>query len=332
MSAVAVIPCLNERRHIAGLIDHLLADEAWTDPLVLVADGGSSDGCREIVEDIARRDPRVRLVDNPARLQAAGVNRAARLADDRRWLVRVDAHADYPPNFVSTLVGVAERAGATSVVVPMHTVGRTCFETAAAAAQNSVLGNGGSRHRGRGQDGYVDHGHHALFDMAQFIALGGYDETFSHNEDAEFDTRSVRAGGRIWMTSEAPITYYPRASLGALFRQYINYGAGRARTMLRHRAPTKLRQLAPAGVAPAVILAVGGLVWAPLALPAFVWATGVLAFGLLLGLRARSGCVALSGVAAGAMHLGWSIGFWRTMTGALTRQAPPFVQPAAPAQ
>src|SRR5205809_956528 len=84
--------------------------------VVVGADGGSNDGTREIVAEIAARDRRVRLVANPDRLQSAGVNLAARLmADDRPWLVRVDAHADYPKNYASTLIAEARRVGAHSV-------------------------------------------------------------------------------------------------------------------------------------------------------------------------------------------------------------------------
>lgn len=312
-SAVAVIPCLNEREHIAGLIQHLLDDDGWADPLVVVADGGSTDGSREIVAEIAARDPRVRLLDNPARLQSPGVNAAARAFADRRWLVRVDAHAGYPRNYVSALAAEAERTGAQSVVVCMATQGKTCFQKAAAAAQNSLLGAGGSAHRMGGREGFVDHGHHALFDLARFVELGGYDETFSHNEDAEFDARLARSGGRIWLTRAVEIVYYPRRTLGGLFRQYLNYGDGRARTILRHRARPKLRQLAPAAVAPAVVLVLLSPLWPPLALPAAAWALASLAFGLMLGLRLRDGCAAASGVAAMTMHLGWSLGFWRRM-------------------
>ncbi|HYG27479.1 MAG TPA: glycosyltransferase family 2 protein [Caulobacteraceae bacterium] len=320
--AAVVIPCLNEEAHIGRVIDELLADEGWPDPLIVVADGGSTDRSREIVSAIAARDPCVRLIPNPNRLQGAGMNVGARAVLGRRWMVRADAHADYPPNYVSTLVAEAERTGAQSVVVSMLTQGRSCFQTAAAAAQNSILGNGGSAHRAGGTAGFVDHGHHALIDLDRFLQLGGYDEGFTHNEDAEFDVRLTRGGGRIWMTDAVRITYYPRASVPALFRQYVNHGDGRARNILRNRIRPKLRQLAPAAVAPALVLALASPAWAPLALPALLWFFGSLASGLVLGLRQRSACACASGAAAVTMHLGWSIGFWRRVLMSLGAQRP----------
>jgi len=322
-TAVAIVPCLNERAHIEGLIAHLLDDPAWIDPLVIVADGGSTDGSREIVSAIASRDPRVRLLSNPARLQSAGVNAAAQASPDRRWLVRVDAHAGYPPGYVSGLIAEARRTGADAVVVSMDTQGVTCFQKAAAAAQNSVLGAGGSAHRRRGREGFVDHGHHALIDLGKFLAVGGYDETFSHNEDAEFDTRLGKAGGQVWLTRALDIVYYPRASSGALFRQYLNYGDGRARTILRHRARPKLRQLAPATIAPALLLSLAAPAFPPLALPALAWVLGCCVFGLMIGLRQASLCAAAAGWPAMIMHLAWSLGFWRRLAkGQVDR--PPF--------
>ena len=327
--AAVVIPCLNEEAHIGAVIDGLLADEAWPDPLVVVADGGSTDRTREIVSAIAAQDSRVRLIHNPGRLQGPGMNAGARAILGRRWLVRADAHADYPPNYVSCLVAEAERTGAQSVVVSMLTMGRGCFQKAAAAAQNSILGNGGSAHRTGAVAGFVDHGHHALIDLDQFLALGGYDESFTHNEDAEFDARLGRAGGRIWMTDHVRITYFPRASVAALFRQYVNHGDGRARNILRNRIRPKLRQLAPAAVAPALLLALASGAWWPAALPALAWFVGSLVFGLLLGLRQRSACACASGLAAVTMHLGWSIGFWRRvlLTLAGERRARPAPMP-----
>jgi succinoglycan biosynthesis protein ExoA len=308
-----VIPCLNEEAHIGGLLDQLLADAGADGALIVVADGGSRDDTRRIVSARAAASPRVRLLDNPQRIQSAGINLAAtRFGAGRRWLVRVDAHAGYPEAYVSKLLTAAEAAGAASVVVPMITRDEGgCFQIAAAAAQNSPLGTGGSAHRHAGRSEWVDHGHHALFDLAPFAAVGGYDPGFSHNEDAELDARLTRAGRRIWLAGDIPIIYHPRRRPGPLFRQYFKYGEGRAKTRARHRAPLKVRQMLPLAVAPACLLAPLGLLFWPVALPALVWAAAALGFGLLLGVKQKRPCAALAGVAAMIMHFAWSAGYLR---------------------
>lgn len=309
--ALIVIPALDEAPVIATVIARLLDDDGLIDPLVVVADGGSTDGTHEIVRDIARRDPRVRLILNPGRVQSAGLNlAAATVAGDRAWLVRVDAHADYPRNYASSLIAEALRTGASSVVVSMRTLGVTPFQRGAAAAQNSRLGVGGSPHRLGGGGRWVDHGHHALFSLAAFEAAGGYDETFSHNEDAEFDLRLTKQGGRIWLTGAVRIGYYPRRTAAALWKQYFSYGKGRARTTLKHYSALKLRQALPLAVAPAVAAALASPLFWPLAVPALAWGLGALTFGAALALLQRDAAVLLAGPAAMIMHLAWSAGFW----------------------
>ena len=119
----------------------------------------------------------------------------------------------------------------------------------------------------------MDHGHHALFDLAAFRALGGYDETFVANEDAEFDRRLTNSGGRIWLSEGLAIVYHPRRTAAALFAQYLRHGAGRARMLLRHRAQPRVRQLLPAAVAPAVLLLIPAVLRrCKLAFPAALWA------------------------------------------------------------
>jgi succinoglycan biosynthesis protein ExoA len=301
----------------------VLDDDGLVDPLVVVADGGSTDGSREIVTEIAGRDPRVKLLDNPARLQSGGMNLAARTyGAGRPWMVRVDAHADYPVNYASTLIAEAKRTGATSVVVSMDTRGTAPFQRAAAAAQNSLLGTGGSAHRLCSEGRWVDHGHHALFRTDAYAAVGGYDETFSHNEDAELDLRLTQEGGKIWLTDQARIVYHPRSTPKALWRQYFSYGKGRARTVLKHYQPLKFRQALPLAVAPAVAAAPLGLIYWPFAIPALVWAFASLMYGALLGLRSRDAAAMLSGPAAMIMHLGWSAGFWAQLLRDRPKPAP----------
>jgi succinoglycan biosynthesis protein ExoA len=309
--AVAIVPCLNECGHIDGLIIRLLDDPDWIDPLVVIADGGSTDGTLEIVEEIAARDPRVRLIHNPKKIQAAALNLGAELfGAERMWLVRVDAHCRYPRGYVSTLIKEATRTGAVSVVVSLHTCGRSGFQRAVAHAQNSRLGAGGAAHRMRAAAGFVDHGHHALMAMSAFRSAGGYDQRFSHNEDAELDVRLRRNHAQIWLTDAARVVYFPRAAPWPLFLQYANYGRGRAKTLLLHREPAKLRQLLPLAVAPALVCLAGATFWPVLAAPAAAWALGSCAYGAAIAVAQRDAFALLSGPAAMIMHTGWSLGFW----------------------
>ena len=317
-----VLPCLNERGTLPAVLDALKADQQTAEALFVVADGGSTDGTRDWVEAQSQQDGRIMLLHNPLRRQSAGVNLAVEtFGGGRDWLLRIDAHAAYPLDFVTRLRSAASTTGATSVVTPMHTEGLACFQRAVAAAQNSRLGTGGAAHRAAGRGGWVDHGHHALMLLPAFKAVGGYDENFLANEDAELDQRLTRAGGRIWLAEEAAITYFPRRTPSSLFVQYLRYGAGRAQTLLLHRSRLRLRQLLPTLVLPA-LLGLCLALWTPLlAGPALGWGSLCLGYGVVLAVKARRPCVLLAGPAAMLMHSAWSLGFWRTLLG--PRRPPP---------
>lgn len=313
---LVIIPCLNEARHIADVLRHFQREAEEVALRIVVADGGSTDGTQAIVAAFAAGDDRIVLLDNSKRLQSAAVNLAvARFGYGKRYLLRVDAHAGYPEGYCAALLREAEAMDADSVVVPMLTEGSGLFQSAAALAQNSKLGNGGSAHRQSGGGRWVDHGHHALMSLAAFRAVGGYDESFSHNEDAELDQRLRSAGYRIWLSGETRIVYYPRSTPGALFRQYRHYGVGRARNVLKHRTIPKIRQMVPLAVAPAALLALLFPIAPIAAVPFLAWALVCLGYGAQLGIKLRTPAAFAAGPAAMVMHLGWSIGFWRTLLG-----------------
>ena len=80
-------------------------------------------------------------------------------------------------------------------------------------------------------------------------------------------------------------------------------------TILKHRMRPKLRQAIPVMIGPAVAFSALGFVVPPLAIPAALWAAASLFYGIVLGVRSRAACACGSGVAAMAMHLGFSVGF-----------------------
>ena len=205
--------------------------------------------------------------------------------------------------------------GAASVVVPMVTRGDAGFQHAVAAAQNSLLGNGGSAHRRACASRFVEHGHHAAFDRDFFLGIGGYDETFSHNEDAEYDHRVALAGGRVWMCGDVTLSYFPRRDPWGLARQYFYHGAGRARTLLTHGMRPHLRQLLPVLM---LVGSIGGLLLTPVhiafALIPLAYCLMCMASGAALALRGRDPWLLAIGPAAMIMHLSWATGFiWRCL-------------------
>lgn len=309
-----VIPCLNEERHIGPLLE-------WIEPVaerhgarVVVVDGGSEDRTRPIVEAFMAGSGRVELMPNPARIQSAGINLAVvRYGLRSRFLIRLDAHGTYPADFCDVLLAEAEATGADSVVVSMNTEGVEPIQRANAAIQNSRLGTGGSKHRHGSGGEWVDHGHHALLRTSAFLAVGGYDESFSHNEDAELDHRLRLNGFRIWLTGRTHMVYHPRGTFVGLFKQYMAYGRGRAKNILKHHTLPSIRQLAPLLVCPALLLALGSMIYWVAAVPAVAWLSVCFLFGIWLAVSERQPGLILSAVSAVIMHFAWSLGFWRQL-------------------
>ena len=109
------MPCLNEEAYIETCLRGVLAQDYPADRLeILVGDGRSTDRTREIVERLAAEDPRIVLVDNPDRIQAAGMNRMLRVARGD-VMVRMDVHCEYAHDYVSQCVRALEETGADNV-------------------------------------------------------------------------------------------------------------------------------------------------------------------------------------------------------------------------
>lgn len=311
---VVAIPTLNEGRTIETIVRKLASEAKYLPNLnIVVVDGGSSDSTKSIVNALAREITCLHFLENSGKIQSKGVNLVARTwRDDAEILIRCDAHAIYPDFFIGKLLKSLRVSGADSVVIPMDSVGGSIVQKAIAWTSDSSIGSGGAAHRGGRKSGFVDHGHHAAFILETFLRLNGYDETFSQNEDAEYDCRLRAIGGKIYLDANIRIKYLPRSSFLTLWYQYFGYGMGRSRTVLKHPRSLRARQLAvPLHI---LAIAVSILLFSLFHVAFFLgWPIFYILLLCLISVRAmskhRSSVGLLTGVAAFIMHTSWGLGF-----------------------
>jgi cellulose synthase/poly-beta-1,6-N-acetylglucosamine synthase-like glycosyltransferase len=271
------MPCLNEEAYIEACMRGVLAQDYPKDRMeILVCDGMSMDATREIVARLAKEDARVRVVDNPDRVQAAAMNRALRVAKGE-VVVRMDVHCEYAPSYLRKCVETLEATGADNVGGAQRARAKTLFQRALCAALDSPLGVGGAGYRSAEKEGFVDTVFLGAFRRRVFETVGMYDPNAVTNEDAELNQRIVDAGGKVYLSRDIVVHYFPRDSFASLAKQYFRYGKGRARTLLKHGKFLSIRPAIPfltlaGGVALVLTSHVQPLT--PLALGAYALAIG----------------------------------------------------------
>jgi succinoglycan biosynthesis protein ExoA len=239
------MPAFNEERFIETCIRSVWAQDYPRDRLeILVADGRSTDRTREILAELAATDPRIQLIDNPERLQAAGLGHIVKQARGD-VIVRMDVHCEYAADYVSKCITTLQATGADNVGGAQRAKAKTPFQQALCAALRSPLGVGGASYRSATAEGFVDTVFLGAFRRAVFERVGLWDPAAATNEDAELNQRILEAGGRIYLSPDIEVHYFPRESLRALAKQYFRYGRGRARTLLMRGKLPKLRPLVP---------------------------------------------------------------------------------------
>jgi succinoglycan biosynthesis protein ExoA len=309
-----VIPVYNEERHITACLDSVLAQDYPPDRYeVIVADGGSTDRTRDIVSVIAMAHPNVRLIDNPTRMQAAGLNLAIG-ASRGEFIARQDGHAEWSPHHLRRSIDLLIATGADNVGGQAEGIGQGVTGRAIACAMRSPFGVGGARFRYSTRVEDVATVFPGTFRRTAFERVGLFDEAYPPHEDYELNHRIRASGGRVLYSPDIPTRYHVRGSTVALARQYFRYG--RAKVRVARRSPGVIRpyHLASPALVAGITAAIAGT------------ATGH-------GRRRIAGCAAVYGagcVIAGwrasanepfevrvrvpplfaVLHVAWGLGFW----------------------
>jgi GT2 family glycosyltransferase len=251
-----VIPVYNEERYIEACLNSVLEQDYPGDRYeVIVADGGSTDRTRAIVEAKAAVHPNVRLLDNPQRTQASGLNLGI-LASRGDYVARQDGHAEWGPHHLRRSIELLVATGADNVGGRADGAGAGATGRAIARAMRSPFGVGGARFRYSTQVEDTATVFPGTFRRTALERVGLFDEAYPPHEDYELNHRIRASGGRVLFSPHIPTRYYVRESIPALARQYFRYG--RSKVRVARASPGVIRPYhlaAPALVAAAPVLA-----------------------------------------------------------------------------
>lgn len=244
-SVSIIVPCRNEKRFIEPFIQSVLAqDLEGLEVEILIADGMSDDGTREILFQLQRQHPFIRTINNPEKIVSTGLNRLVQEAKGE-VIVRMDVHTRYAQDYVKQCVLVLYEKKVANVGGAWRAEGKNYLQQAIALAFQSRFSSGGARSHSETYEGEVDSVYLGCWKKETLLKIGLFDETLVRNQDDELNLRLVRAGEKIWQSQRIRSWYSPRPSLKALLRQYAQYGYWKVRVIKKHRIPASVRHLIP---------------------------------------------------------------------------------------
>ena len=255
-----LIPVLNEEKHIRDSVRAMQAQRLDGTPEFLFADGRSDDNTKAILEELAKEDPRIRVLDNPERKTAHGLNVC--LANARGdYVARMDAHAFYEPDYLALGIERLERGDVDWVSGPQLPYGDGKWSKRVALALETGVATVGSRKwtTGDGEERELDTGVWCGVWRREVVeAHGGWDPGWPVNQDSELAARAMERGERLVLLPQMAGRYVPRNSLKSLARQYARYGYYRAKTARRHPHSARRSHVMAPGVAAAIPVALVG--------------------------------------------------------------------------
>lgn len=239
-----ICPTYNEEAYMPHLLNFFV-NALPESKEIIIADGMSTDKTRSIIAEWQQKYPFIKLIDNPRKYVSFGMNEAIRMARGT-YIARVDAHTEYPDDYLLNCLAVSKETGAENVGGYIHSKGKTSVGKAISVAMSTSFGVGNTSFRTAVVDGFVESVPFGFWKRDFFEKFGYFDTELIRNQDDELNYRTNKKGGKIFQSSKISSAYYVRDSFKAMYRQYYQYGyfkplvfkkLGNSGVRLRHLVP-----------------------------------------------------------------------------------------------
>ena len=236
-----VIPCRNEASCIQACLSSILVQDYPLEKLeVLIIDGMSNDGTREIVNsiigrggeksceensmgnmqtNIPRKSVSITIIDNPARLVPAALNIGFECAKGE-IIFRLDGHSELAPNYIRVCVAkLLENSEVGCVGGPSVASGSGFLGVTYSFALQSPFGVGGGTFRTARSEQYVDTLAFGGYKRRIFKECGPFDLDLARNQDIAFNAKVRKRGYRLLLIPTTFTRYHGPNSLSQILRQ-----------------------------------------------------------------------------------------------------------------
>lgn len=241
-----VMPVFNEEQYIEQCVDSLLKQDYPIDKMEWIfVDGCSTDRTVEILSGYREKYPAlIRVCNNPNRVVPHAMNIGI-AASKGKYIVRLDAHADYATDYISKCIYYLENTDAENVGGVAETKANGFTGKAIAKMLSSKFGVGNSQFRTNGESGYVDTVPFGAFRREVFSRYGGYDERLVRNQDNEMNYRIRKNGRKIYLSNDIHLSYYCRDSVKGISTMAMTNGLWNIITMKLCPGSMGLRHFIP---------------------------------------------------------------------------------------
>ncbi len=222
-----VVPTYNEKDFIENCLESIMNNgypEKYLE--ILVCDGMSDDGTRDIVGRMKKKYPAIHLIDNPKRHTPSGFNAGIRAAKSDVVII-MGAHAHYCKDYIRKNVERlyeynADNVGGVLITKPRNT---GLISKAIVSVLTSKFGVGNSKFRTGSNDPIeADTVFGGCYRKSVFNRIGLFNENLICSQDIEFNIRLKRAGGKILLFPDILVEYFARSRLWEFLQHNFRNG------------------------------------------------------------------------------------------------------------
>ena len=241
-----IVPLYNEEKYIKNF---LLSLKDQTYPLNktewILVDGKSSDRTKDIIQKFSKEENLpVVILDNPKRKTPYALNMAIDKAKGK-YIIRLDAHAKYYPDYIEKCVYYLDNTDADNVGGIAVTKAEGFIGTAISKMLSTKFGVGGSDFRTGEGNKYVDTVPFGAFRREVFKRVGLFNTKLLRSEDNDMNARIRESGGKIWLAEDICFEYFCRDTVSGILKMALQNGNALFRTLKENPKAMSVRHFIP---------------------------------------------------------------------------------------